>query len=58
MTIENKKGKRFEISEDEWRNVIVAQGNDYKYKIVNDNTPIEIKQLRAVEMKPKKKKND
>lgn len=54
MTIENVKSKqRFEISEDEWRDVIVRQGNDYKYHIVNDSTPIEIKQLRRVEMKPK-----
>lgn len=58
MTIENKKGIRFEVSEDMWRDVIVAQGNDWKYKIIKDSTPIEIKQLRAIEMKPKKKKNE
>lgn len=54
MIIERiKTKKRFEVSEDEWRDVIVKQGNDYKYNIVNDSTPIEIKQLRRVEMKPK-----
>jgi hypothetical protein len=59
MTIKNKKGRLLEVNHDEW-DLIVRNNDDYKYELVNDNVPIEIKSLkpRPIEMKPKKKNND
>lgn len=61
MTIENRKTKkRFDISKEEWDNVFVAKALDYKYNIVNESLPVEIKRMRqVVELKPlKNKKNE
>lgn len=60
MIIENRKGKRFDISKDEWQSVFVSKGLDYKYKIVDESLPVEIKRMRqVVELKPlKNKKNE
>lgn len=48
MKIINIKSRReFDITKDEW-NVIIGNGNSYKYQVVEDDTPLEIKSLREL----------
>lgn len=49
--------RTFEVSKDEW-NTIITNGNSYKYQVMEDDTPLEIKSLRESKEKmelPKKK---
>lgn len=46
MRIRNiRTSREFEINNSEW-NIIINNGNSYKYQILEDDTPIEIKSLR------------
>lgn len=48
MTIRNTRNKKqFEISKEEYENLIVAKGMSHKYEIVDDSLPGEIKSLRS-----------
>jgi len=53
MKIANKKGAEFDITQEEWQTAIVAKGNAHKYRIVEDDAPVEVKQLRAEKEKKK-----
>jgi hypothetical protein len=56
MIIKNKiTGKTFNTTMDYWENNLVAKGLSEKYEIVEDDAPIEIKQL-SIEIKKQKKK--
>lgn len=59
MIIENiKNGKRFETTPDEYRRLISEKGYDYKYRIIEDDVPFEIKSMRELKDKREiKKKN-
>jgi hypothetical protein len=56
MKIKNKKtGQVFPTTKDVWENTIVGKGFGDKYDVVEDDKPIELKQL-SVELINKKKK--
>jgi hypothetical protein len=55
MIIENKKGIQFDITSEEWNTSIVAKGNEHKYRVVEDDSPVEVKQLRLIKETKKKK---
>lgn len=51
MTIRNIVNKNvFKITPQEW-DVIVNNGNAYKYEIIDDGAPMEVKSMRAKEVK-------
>lgn len=53
LKVKNKKtGKTFDTSTEEWESTIASKGLAYKYEIVEDGAPIEIKTMRE------KKKNE
>ena len=54
MVIKNRKtGQKFEVSAMDFENKIVAKGLSGKYDVVEDNKPLELKQL-SVEFHKKK----
>ncbi len=46
MVVQDKKGVQYTMSMDEWDRLIVKQGNAYKFAIIEDDAPVEVKQLR------------
>jgi len=46
MKIANKKGAEFDLTLEEWQVSIVDKGNADKYRIIEDDAPVEIKQMR------------
>lgn len=64
MKIRNRKGKVFEISSEEYHAAIVSKGLGWKYDIIEDNVPLEVKTMASLrrisevkEVKEKKTKN-
>ena len=56
MKIRNiKTNREFEVSKQEWATVI-SNGNSYKYRVMEDDTPLEIKSLRSIKAELPKKK--
>lgn len=46
MIVQDKKGNKYTMSMDEWDRLIVKQGNAYKFAVIEDDAPVEVKQLR------------
>lgn len=46
MKIKNKKGVEFDITPEAFRIQIADKGNAHKYCIIDDDAPVEVKQLR------------
>lgn len=46
MIIKDKKGVEYHISMEDYQRLIVSQGNAHKFAVVEDDAPIEVKQLR------------
>jgi len=46
MIIQDKKGNKYTLTMDEWETTIVKQGNAHKFAVIEDDAPIEVKQLR------------
>lgn len=54
MIIKRKSnGKQFTITPEEW-NTIVGTGMSYKYDIIADDKPVEIKRLKDENLKKEK----
>ncbi len=47
MIIQDKKGNKYTITMDDWERLIVRQGNAYKFAVIEDDAPVEVKQLRV-----------
>lgn len=47
--------REFEVTKEEYA-TIVGNGNSYKYQILEDDTPLEIKSLRAATLPTKQEK--
>lgn len=51
MIVQNTvNNQRYECTHEEWE-TIKRNGDDYKYKIIDDGAPIEVKSMRAKEIK-------
>ena len=46
MVIQDKKGNKYTMSLEDYENQIVKQGNAYKFAVIEDDAPVEVKQLR------------
>jgi len=46
MIIQDKKGNQYVISMEDYERLIVKQGNAYKFSVIEDDAPIEVRQLR------------
>ncbi len=46
MIIQDKKGNKYTMTIEEWERLIVRQGNAYKFAVIEDDAPVEVKQLR------------
>lgn len=53
MIIQDKKGIKYTITASEWERTIVKPGNAYKFAVLEDDAPVEVKQLRIEKQKLK-----
>lgn len=54
MVIQDKKGNKYTLTLEEWKLTIVKQGNAYKFAVIEDDAPVEVKQLRIKKEEDKK----
>lgn len=50
-----KTGRDIIVTQDDYDNLIVAKGHAHKYRIVEDDAPIEVKQMRKEKFEKKSK---
>lgn len=58
MIIQDRKGNTYTMSMEEWDRLIVKQGNAYKFHVVEDDAPVEVKQLRIKKANHGKEKKE
>jgi hypothetical protein len=57
MVIQDKKGNKYTISKEEFERTIERQGNAHKFAVIEDDAPIEVKQLRLKKEEAKQQEN-